>query len=54
MRDPREALGMVEPAVEDVDLLDQLVQPLEDGVELAVVKRLPLGHSVRFYAASRR
>jgi hypothetical protein len=35
---------MVEPPVEPVDLLDELVESLEHGVELAVVEGFALGH----------
>src|SRR5689334_7009528 len=45
VRDSSEALGVVEPPVVHVDLLDQLVQALQHGVELAVVEWLPLGHA---------
>src|SRR5207249_4396725 len=38
-------LGVVEPAVEDVNLVDELVEPLEQRVELAVVELLSLRHA---------
>lgn len=54
MRKPREALGVIEPPVEDVELVDELVEAVEHGIELPVVEGLSLGHRIRFYAALER
>ena len=45
MRDPGEALGVIEPPVEHVDLVDELVEAFEHGVELAVFEGLAFGHA---------
>jgi hypothetical protein len=39
-----EALGVVEPAVEELELGAQAVEPLEHGVELPVVEGLAVSH----------
>ena len=57
MRDPGETLGVIEPPVEHADFVDELVEALEHGVELAVFEGLPLGHasdSTPGYLAQRR
>jgi hypothetical protein len=57
MRDAGEALGVIEPPVEHVDLVDELVKAFEHGVELAVVEGLAFGHasdSTPGYLAQRR
>jgi hypothetical protein len=57
MRDPGETLGVIEPPVEHVDFVDELVEALEHGVELAVFEGLALGHasdSTLGYLAQRR
>jgi hypothetical protein len=49
VRDPRERLGRVEPPVQRVHLVAQTIEPLEEGVELAVVQVFPvLGHGPDF------
>jgi hypothetical protein len=45
MRDTGEALGVIEPPVEHVDLVDELVEALEHSVELAVFEGLAFGHA---------
>jgi hypothetical protein len=57
MRDPGETLGVIEPPVEHLDFVDELVEALEHGVELAVFEGLALGHasdSTLGYLAQRR
>ncbi len=43
--DPLELVVRVQPAVERVDLVAEAVEPLEDGVQLAIVEVLALSHS---------
>ena len=43
MRDPREPVLVVEPAVQRVHLVTEPVEPLEDGVELPVVEVVAVG-----------
>jgi len=43
VRDPGEPVLVVEAPVQRVDLVAEPVEPLEDGVELPVVERLPVG-----------
>jgi len=38
VRHPGEPLRVVEPTVEHVDLVHELVEPLEQSVELAIVE----------------
>ena len=45
MRDTGEALGVIEPPVEHVDLVDELVEAFEHRVELAVFEGLAFGHA---------
>ena len=57
MCEPGEALGVIEPPVEHVDLVDELVEAFEHGVELAVFKGLAFGHGLdctSAYRAQRR
>ena len=44
VRDADEALGGFEPSIERVNLVAEAIEPLEDGVELAIVQMLALRH----------
>ena len=47
MRHPREVVGGVEPAIERMQLGAQAVEPIENGIELAVAEVFSL-HEPKF------